>query len=251
MRVVTLPPPPAAQAESSLEPVPADPSTRVSPPAAAVAPALRTGRAVVRRGAQLLVGLVLFSLSIAMVVHAGLGSMPWDVLSQGIARRTGYSFGTVTLVLSALVLACWIPLRQRPGAGTVANVLVIGLLVDPALAVLDRLPDPLPLAVRIALVVAGIALNAVATGLYIGARMGPGPRDGLMTGLVARTGRSVRLVRTSIEVVVVAVGWALGGTVGLGTVAFAVAIGPLVHLLLPRLSVPGGETRAGSATPGP
>ncbi|GAA3820122.1 membrane protein [Cellulomonas soli] len=216
-----------------------------TPPTAATA---RTGpttpdlpaapdRAPVRRGAQLLVGLVLFSLSIAMLVHAGLGSMPWDVLSQGISRRTGYSFGTVTLVLSALVLAGWIPLRQRPGIGTIANVLVIGVLVDPALALLDRLPDPLPLVARIALVVAGIALNAVATGLYIGARLGPGPRDGLMTGLVARTGRSVRLVRTSIEVVVVAAGWLLGGTVGLGTLAFAVAIGPLVHLLLPLLSV--------------
>ncbi|MGN8245337.1 YczE/YyaS/YitT family protein [Cellulomonas soli] len=173
-----------------------------------------------------------------MLVHAGLGSMPWDVLSQGVSRRTGHSFGTVTLVLSALVLACWIPLRQRPGIGTVANVLVIGLLVDPALALLDRLPESLPLVARIALVLGGIVLNAVATGLYIGARLGPGPRDGLMTGLVARTGRSVRLVRTSIEVVVVAVGWALGGTVGLGTLAFALAIGPLVHLLLPVLSVP-------------
>lgn len=232
-----------------------NPST--SPSVATAAAATRAGRDASRRGAdgdartvrrsvQLLVGLVLFALSIAMLVHAGLGSMPWDVLSQGISRRTGYSFGTVTLVLSALVLACWIPLRQRPGIGTVANVLVIGLLLDPTLALLDHLPDPLPLAARVALVVAGIGLNAVATALYIGARLGPGPRDGLMTGLVARTGRSVRLVRTSIEVVVVAVGWVLGGTVGLGTLAFALAIGPLVHLLLPVLSVPVATSLEGA-----
>ncbi|WP_291883360.1 hypothetical protein [Cellulomonas sp.] len=174
----------------------------------------------------------------ALLVHAGLGNMPWDVLTQGISRHTGLSFGTVTLLTSVVVLACWIPLRQRPGVGTVANVLVIGLLVDPFLAGLDRLPDPLPLAVRIAMVVVGIVLNALATGLYVGACLGPGPRDGLMTGLVARTGRSVRLVRTSIEVLVVAAGWALGGTVGLATVAYAVAVGPLVHVFLSRLTVP-------------
>lgn len=194
--------------------------------------------APVRRGTQLLGGLVLYAASMALLVHAGLGNMPWDVLTQGISRHTGLSFGTITLLTSVVVLACWIPLRQRPGVGTIANVLVIGLLVDPFLAGLDRLPDPLPLAVRIAMVVVGIVLNALATGLYVGARLGPGPRDGLMTGLVARTGRSVRLVRTSIEVVVVAAGWALGGTVGLATVAYAVGVGPLVHVFLSRLTVP-------------
>jgi uncharacterized membrane protein YczE len=194
--------------------------------------------APVRRGSQLLGGLVVYAASMALLVHAGLGNMPWDVLTQGVAERTGLSFGTITLATSVVVLACWIPLRQRPGVGTVANVLVIGLLVDPFLAGLDRLPDPLPVAVRVALAVAGILLNALATGLYVGARLGPGPRDGLMTGLVARTGRSVRLVRTTIEVVVVAAGWGLGGTVGLATVAYAVAVGPLVHVFLSRLTVP-------------
>jgi uncharacterized membrane protein YczE len=190
-----------------------------------------------RRSAQLLGGLVMYAASMALLVHAGLGNMPWDVLTQGLSERTGLSFGTITLATSVVVLACWVPLRQRPGVGTVANVLVIGLLVDPFLAGLDGLPDPLPLAVRIALAVVGILLNALATGLYVGARLGPGPRDGLMTGLVARTGRSVRLVRTSIEVLVVAAGWALGGTVGLATVAYAVAVGPLVHVFLSRLTV--------------
>lgn len=205
-------------------------------------------RTATRRGVQLAAGLVAYAASMALVVHAGLGSMPWDVLTQGIARHTGASFGTVTLVTSAVVLACWIPLRQRPGIGTVANVLVIGLLIDPFLAVLDHLPDPLPLAARVALMAAGIVLNGLATGLYVGARLGPGPRDGLMTGLVARTGRPIRLVRTAIEVSVVAAGWALGGTVGVGTVAYALAIGPLVQVFLPRLTVPAAARSAGMPT---
>jgi len=192
----------------------------------------------VRRGSQLLIGLVLYAASIAMVVHAGLGSMPWDVLTQGLVRHTGLSFGAVTLVTGVVVLACWIPLRQRPGLGTVANVIVISVLVDPFFAVLDHLPDPLPIGARIALAASGIVLNGIATGLYVGARLGPGPRDGLMTGLVRRTGRSVRLVRTTIEVVVVAAGWALGGTVGFATLAYALAIGPLVHVFLPLFTVP-------------
>jgi uncharacterized membrane protein YczE len=195
-------------------------------------------RVALRRGVQLGAGLVAYAISMALVVHAGLGSMPWDVLTQGLSRHTGASFGTVTLVTSAVVLACWIPLRQRPGVGTVANVLVIGVLIDPFLAVLDRLPDPLPIGARVALMVVGIVLNGLATGLYVGARLGPGPRDGLMTGLVARTGRPIRLVRTGIEVTVVAAGWVLGGTVGVGTVAYALAVGPLVQLFLPRLTVP-------------
>ncbi|GEK19682.1 membrane protein [Cellulomonas xylanilytica] len=189
-----------------------------------------------RRAVQLLTGLVLYAASIAMLVDAGLGSMPWDVLTQGIVRRTDLSFGLVTLLTGLVVLACWIPLRQRPGIGTVANVVVISALVDPFLTLLAELPDAI--GVRIALAVTGIVLNGLATGLYVGARLGPGPRDGLMTGLVRRTGRSVRLVRTSIEVTVVSLGWALGGTVGFATLAYALAIGPLVHLFLPRLTVP-------------
>ena len=192
-----------------------------------------------RRGARLMWGLVLYAVSVALLVHPALGAMPWDVLNQGLARTAGWSFGTATVVISAAVLLCWIPLRQRPGVGTLANVLVIGALADPFLALAALLPDPLPLAVRVAMVVLGIGVNAVATALYVGARLGPGPRDGLMTGLVARTGGSVRLVRGGIEAAVVAIGWALGGTVGLGTLAYALAIGPLVHVLLPRLTVPG------------
>lgn len=198
-----------------------------------------------RRYSQLFVGLVLYAVSIAMLVASGLGNMPWDVLSQGLSRHLGWSFGTVTVVVSAVVLLCWVPLRQRPGFGTVANVLVIGVLVDPFLALLGRLPDPLPLPAAVGLVVGGIVLNGLASGLYIGARLGPGPRDGLMTGLVARTGWSVRLVRSGIEVLVVTAGWLLGGTVGPATLAYALAIGPLVHLFLARLYLPERGPRVG------
>jgi uncharacterized membrane protein YczE len=160
--------------------------------------------------------------------------MPWDVLHQGLARQVNWSLGTMTIAVGVLVLLCWIPLRERPGLGTVSNVLVIGVVVDAALAVL---PAPGPLWARIGFALAGVLLNALATALYIGARLGAGPRDGLMTGLVRRTGGSVRLVRTSIEVAVVLTGWALGGTFGVVTVVYALAVGPLVHLLLPRLTV--------------
>ena len=203
------------------------------------------GAGPVARGVRLLGGLVLFALSMAMLVHAGLGAMPWDVLTLGIQVHTGASFGLITGVTSLAVLACWWPLRQRPGIGTVANVIVIGALVNPALSLLDLLP-PLALGWRVVLLVVGVVTNAVATGLYIGARLGPGPRDGLMTGLVARTGWSVRVVKTSIEVAVVAVGWLLGGTVGVGTLVYALGVGPLIHLLLPRLTVP---VPAGHPTP--
>jgi uncharacterized membrane protein YczE len=189
-----------------------------------------------RRCLQLTAGLVLFSASIAMLVRAGLGNMPWDVLAQGIARRVGWSFGEVTIALSVVVLIGWIPLRQRPGSGTVANLVVIGLLVDPFIAV-TRLLEPLPLWGAVALTAGGIVTNSLATACYIGARLGPGPRDGLMTGIVGRTGASVRLVRSGIESVVVLGGWLLGGTVGFATLAYALAIGPLVHELLPRLTV--------------
>jgi uncharacterized membrane protein YczE len=199
---------------------------------------LRIPAPVGRRTFQLFVGLVLYAASMALLVHSSLGNMPWDVLTQGIARHTGASFGTITLVTSVLVLLCWIPLRQRPGFGTIANVLVIGILVDPFLAALDALPEPLPLAARIGLAATGIVLNALATGLYVGAQLGPGPRDGLMTGIVGRWGKPVAAVRTSIEVVVVLAGWALGGTVGLATLAYALLVGPLVHVFLPRFTVP-------------
>ena len=194
-----------------------------------------------RRLVQLYAGLVLYGLSMALLVRSGLGVMPWDVLHQGLARQLGWSLGVVTIVVGALVLLAWIPLRERPGLGTVSNVVVIGLALDAALAVL---PEPSSLPIRIALVPLGIALNAAATAAYIGVHLGPGPRDGLMTGLVRRSGRSVRLVRTSIEVAVVALGWLLGGTLGVATVLYALAIGPLVHALLPRLSVELTTARA-------
>lgn len=194
------------------------------------------GRRLPRRLAQLYVGLALYGASMALLVRSGLGVMPWDVLHQGLARNLGWSLGTVTIVVGALVLLAWIPLRQLPGVGTVSNVVVIGLAVDGTLAVL---PAPSAMAWRVGFVVAGVLLNAVATAAYIGVHLGPGPRDGLMTGLVRRTGGSVGLVRTSIEVAVVASGWLLGGTLGLATVVYALAIGPLVQLLLPRLALTG------------
>jgi len=190
-----------------------------------------------RRLAQLYVGLVLYGISLALMVRAQLGLDPWDVLHEGLANRLPLTFGQVVIVVGALVLLAWIPLRQRPGWGTISNVFVIGLAVDAALAVL---PAPEPMAWRIVFLVSGVVLNSVATAAYIGARLGPGPRDGLMTGLVARTGRSVRIVRTSIELSVLAGGWLLGGTVGLGTVLYAISIGPLVHFLLPMLTVSEG-----------
>ncbi|GAB7070010.1 hypothetical protein H7J06_06405 [Mycobacterium hodleri] len=181
------------------------------------------------RGAALLVGLVGYGFSMAVMVRAGLGLDPWDVFHQGLANRTGMTMGVATAVVGVAVLLAWIPLRNRPGIGTVANVIVIAVTVDAALAVL---PEPTGLPVRVAMMLGAVLLNAVSTVLYIAAGLGPGPRDGLMTGLVARTGRSVRLVRTSIEATVLVVGWLLGGTVGIGTVVYAFGIGPLVQLTL-------------------
>jgi uncharacterized membrane protein YczE len=186
-----------------------------------------------RRAVSLAAGLVLFGVSVALLVVAGLGLDPWDVFQQGLARRLGVPIGQTVIAVGILVLLLWIPLRQRPGIGTIANVVVVGLVID---ATLPLLPTPHVLAWRIAYLLAGVGLNAVATGLYIGAGLGPGPRDGLMTGLAAR-GLSIRVARTSIEVSVLAAGWLLGGTVGVGTLLYALSIGPLVHLLLPRLSL--------------
>lgn len=197
-------------------------------------PTTRYGRRLPRRLIQLYAGLILYGVSMALIIRSALGNMPWDVLHQGLADRLDRSIGTVAIAVGALVLLAWIPLRQRPGLGTVSNVVVLGLALDATLAVV---PAPSSLPMRVGLLVVGVLLNGVATAAYIGVHLGPGPRDGLMTGLVRRTGRSVRLVRTTIEVVVVATGWLLGGTLGIGTVLYALAIGPLVQLLLPRLSV--------------
>jgi uncharacterized membrane protein YczE len=187
----------------------------------------------IRRLVNLYAGLVLFGVSIAFFVQARLGLDPWDVLHQGISERTGVRIGTVAIVVGLIVLLLWIPLRQRPGLGTVSNVLLVGLTLDVALVLL---PEPGPMPLRLGFLVVAIVLNAVATGLYIGAGLGPGPRDGLMTGLAAR-GHSIRVVRTALELTVLAAGWLLGGTVGVGTALFALTIGPLVHVLLPRLTV--------------
>jgi len=188
----------------------------------------------VRRLAQLYAGLVLYGASMGLQIRAGLGLDPWDVFHQGVADRAGLTFGTVVIITGAAVLLAWVPLRQRPGIGTISNVFVIGVTVDVSLALVPAAGSS---AAALVMLLAGIGLNGVASGAYIGAGLGPGPRDGLMTGLVRRTGGSVRVVRTTIEVAVLVVGAVLGGTVGLGTVLYAVSIGPLVHVLLPRLTV--------------
>ncbi|MFJ3719296.1 YitT family protein [Streptomyces sp. NPDC090057] len=202
-----------------------------------------------RRLIQLYAGLALYGASSALLVAAGLGLEPWNVLHQGLAELTGLTIGVVSIAVGAVVLLLWIPLRQRPGLGTVSNVFVVGLAMDGTLALL---PDVRTLAVRVPLLVAGIVLNGAATGLYIAASFGPGPRDGLMTGLHRRTGRSIRLMRTVVEVAVVITGFALGGTVGIGTVLYAVSIGPLAQLFLKVFAAPpapGGSTVVAAVTP--
>jgi len=184
---------------------------------------------ILRRTSLLLVGLCIYGLSLALLVIAGLGLDPWDVFHQGVAERTGRSIGTITVATSVVVLVLWVPLRERPGIGTIANGLLVGVWIDVWLAIL---PDVDPLAARSALMVAGVVLNGVATGMYIGAGMGPGPRDGLMTS-IARRGYPIRVVRTLIEIVVLAAGIALGGTFGVGTVLYALGIGPLAHVFIP------------------
>jgi uncharacterized membrane protein YczE len=186
-----------------------------------------------RRLTQLYVGLVLYGISDAMLLLAGLGLDPWDVLHQGLSRRFGLGVGTWVVIVGVLVLALWIPLRQRPGFGTLSNVVVVGLVID---AVLTAVPPVHDLTARLVVMVCAVVLNGIATGAYIGAGLGPGPRDGLMTGLAAR-GRSIRVVRTGIEVTVLLAGWLLGGTVGLGTVVYALGIGPIAHVTIPLLAI--------------
>jgi uncharacterized membrane protein YczE len=189
----------------------------------------------VRRFTQLFAGLGLYGASMALMVRSALGLTPWDVLHQGLSRTSGISLGVVVILVGVPVLLLWIPLRQRPGFGTLANLVVVGVAVDAALAVL---PEVESRPARGCLLVAGILLNGLATGLYIGSRLGPGPRDGLMTGIVGRFPRlPVRRVRTVIELTVVGAGFLLGGTVGVGTLAYALAIGPLVQLFLPLCTI--------------
>jgi uncharacterized membrane protein YczE len=188
-----------------------------------------------RRLVQLYAGLVLYGASVALMVPAGLGLSPWDVFHQGVSRLSGLSIGTVAILASVGVLLLWIPLRERPGLGTLSNVVLVGVSMDATLALV---PDMRTLGARIPLLLAAVLLNGVATGMYISARFGAGPRDGLMTGLHRVTGRSVRLVRTSIEAVVLAAGILLGGTVGVGTALYALAIGPLSQIFLRILAIP-------------
>ena len=190
---------------------------------------LRAGR-LPRRLIQLAVGLALYGLTLGMMIRAVLGNAPWDVLHQGMAIHLPISLGTAVIVMSVVVLLFWIPLREPPGLGTIANAVAVGLATDLALALLDA---PEAMWQRVLLMLGGLVLNGLATALYIGSQFGPGPRDGLMTGLHRRTGVSIRLVRTALEVVVVVAGWLLGGVVGIGTVLYALGIGPLVQLMLP------------------
>lgn len=194
---------------------------------------LRAGR-LPRRLFQLMAGLFLYGASMALVIRAGLGVMPWDVLHVGLVQHVPVTFGQANILVSVALLLLWLPLRQKPGFGTLANAFLVGLSADFTLSLVSSLE---PLVPRLALLVGAILLNALATALYIGSQFGPGTRDGLMTGLSRVSGRSIRLVRTSIEVVVVVIGWLLGGTVGLGTALYAVAIGPLVQLMLPWCTV--------------
>ena len=180
---------------------------------------------------KLLVGLVLFGLGIAVMVEAGLGLGPWEALHQGVANQTGLAIGTVSVLLGVPILALWWPLGERPGIGTMVNVLSIGTSTNLGLAILPT-PDPEATALRVVVMLAGVAIIAVGSAIYLSTDLGPGPRDGLMTGLAHRSGRSIRRARTVIEVLVLLVGFALGGTIGLGTVVFAFGIGPLVQLVL-------------------
>jgi len=188
-----------------------------------------------RRVAQLIVGLFLYGMGIALMVRASVGVAPWDVLTLGIEKQTGLGFGLITFIVSLFVMLLWIPIRQKPGIGTVLNVLLVGPFAQVGLWIIPPIDG---LLWEILVFASGLLILAVATGLYIGARFGPGPRDGLMTGIHARWGWRIWIVRTSIEVVVLSIGWVLGGDVGFGTLAFALLIGPLVNITIPRLRVP-------------
>jgi uncharacterized membrane protein YczE len=196
-----------------------------------------------RRLVQLYLGLALYGFSDGLLLLGGLGVDPWDVFHQGLSRRLGLGVGTWVIIVGAAVLALWIPLRQRPGLGTLSNVVVIGLVINLTLA---GIPAPHDLPLRLAAMLGGVFLNGVATGAYIGAGLGPGPRDGVMTGFAAR-GHSIRVVRTSMELTVLAAGWLLGGTVGVGTLAYALGIGPLAHIFIPLLRI--GDRREGALVP--
>jgi uncharacterized membrane protein YczE len=229
--------------------------TETALPAAAPVPALldlgpiaqlRAGRLGLRL-AQLYVGLVLYGATLGMMVRGDLGLAPWDVLHSGFVRHVPITLGQAVILFSFVVLVLWIPLREKPGIGTISNAIVVGLSADATLALLDR-PDGI--VARAALMVGGVVLCGLATAVYVGAQLGRGPRDGLMTGLHRTTGRSLRLVRTGLEVAVVLIGLALGGTIGLGTLVYAFGIGPIAQALMPHFLVDLGDgARAGDAPP--
>jgi uncharacterized membrane protein YczE len=200
---------------------------------------------LLRRLIQLYVGLVLYGASAGLIIQSALGNDPWDVLHQGLSRQTGIGTGLWVCIAGALVMLLWIPLRQRPGLGTLSNVVVVGLALELCLAVLEPPEDA---AARWTLLLSGVLLNGVATGMYIGAGFGPGPRDGLMTGLAAR-GMSLRAVRTGIELTVLVAGIALGGTFGVGTLVYALAIGPLAHVFVPAFTIAPPTRAAGGGRP--
>ena len=207
------------------------------------------GRRMLRRVPQLLISLFLYGIGIAFIVRGVLGAAPWDVLTQGIATHLPPSFGTITIIVSGIVLLMWIPLRQKPGVGTVLNALLVGPAADVGFLII---PETDVLWLRVIFFAIGLTVLAAATGLYIGTHFGPGPRDGLMTGLHRVTGRPIWLVRTALEVSVVLVGWLLGGNVGLGTVAFALLVGPMCQFFMrvfevrlpgEPLALPGDDLR--------
>ncbi len=218
--------------------------TATSPPLAYVP----LGERPLRRLPQLFTGLALYGFSLALTVRAALGANPWSVLNEGLEHRTSLSFGTVTALVGVLVLLLWIPLKQRPRFGTVANIVVLAYASDLGLLLV---PEGLGLPARAGLLAGGVLLNGFSVAVYVGARFGPGPRDGLMTGLSAVTGRSIRLVRTLIEIAVLAVGWLLGGTVGAGTVLYALAVGPTAPVLHAPVRLPGRCRPHGRAAPHP
>ncbi|NUR27112.1 MAG: hypothetical protein HOV83_14915 [Catenulispora sp.] len=187
----------------------------------------------VRRLPQLLVGLALYGFSLSLMVRAALGVNPWSVLYEGLEKHTPLSFGAISAVIGAVVLLAWIPLRQRPTLGTFANIVVLAFASDVGLSVI---PDDASLALRAVLLLTGILLNGFSVAVYVGARLGPGPRDGIMTGTAARTGRSIRSVRTAMEISVLAAGWLLGGGVGVGTVMYSLAVGPITQFFMPRFA---------------
>jgi uncharacterized membrane protein YczE len=191
-----------------------------------------------RRFIQLLGGLILYGFSDGLLVRANLGLDPWDVLQQGLSRTFGLAIGTWSIIVGACVLLFWIPLHQRPGIGTLCNIVVIGLVIN---FTISEFPEPRTLLLRYIVLVAAIAINGVATGAYIGAELGPGPRDGLTLGIAAH-GFSIRLVRTAIELSVLIAGWFLGGTVGIGTVLYALLIGPITHVTIPRFRLSARDT---------